>query len=285
MNIITIGAGFISSYLPYTLYHNKLSPDVVSINRFIDEYKPDVIINAAGKTGRPNIDWCEEHRTETYTANTVLPLVLAAECEKRNIRMIHFGSGCVFSGVSPHITILDEFGDYDGGFIENDIANPQSYYANTKLATDLAIGSMSNVCILRLRMPIGNSLSQRNLISKLLGYKKVLIAKNSVSFVDDIVNATAFVIEKQLSGIYHITSPYPLYHSQILDEYKHYAPTHTYEKILPHELDTIVAAPRSNCILNSNKIIDKGFVFMDQNKLLREYIRAYVKNQRKQDGR
>jgi 3,5-epimerase/4-reductase len=283
MNTIIIGNGFLASHLPYTLYHNKLSPDTTSINRFIDEYKPDVIINCAGKTGRPNIDWCETHKTETYTTNTVLPLVLAAECEKRDIRLIHFGSGCVYAGSSPHITMLDEFGDHDSGFTEDDIANPQSYYANTKLAADLALGSMSNVCILRLRMPIGSSLSQRNLISKLIGYHKVIITLNSVSFMDDIVNATAFAIEKELTGIFHITSPLPIYHSQILDEYKRYVPTHIYEKILSHELDTMVVAPRSNCILNSGKIIDKGFVFMDQDKLLRAYIRTYVKNQRTKD--
>ena len=280
MNIISIGNGFLASHLPYHLYHGKLLPDEGVIGRFIDEYKPDVIVNCAGKTGRPNIDWCESNKVETYTANALLPLVLASVCEKRGVRLLHYGSGCVFCGSSPHITMLDEYGDYDYGWRETDVPNPSSYYAQCKYATDLTIGSMQNVCILRLRMPISGSPSQRNLISKLIGYQKVLIAANSVSFVDDIVNATSFAIEKGLSGMYHITSPMPLYHSQILDEYKKYVPTHTYSKIVASELDGMVAAPRSNCILDSSKIIDAGFEFGDQDKLLRVCVRQYVKNTR-----
>lgn len=31
----------------------------------IDRVKPSLVLNAAGITGRPNVDWCEDHRQET----------------------------------------------------------------------------------------------------------------------------------------------------------------------------------------------------------------------------
>jgi dTDP-4-dehydrorhamnose reductase len=36
------------------------------IIREILTIKPDHIINAAGITGRPNIDWCEDHKQERH---------------------------------------------------------------------------------------------------------------------------------------------------------------------------------------------------------------------------
>jgi dTDP-4-dehydrorhamnose reductase len=41
----------------------------------LDEVKPDVVINAAGKTGKPNVDWCEDHKEETLRSNDTGPLV------------------------------------------------------------------------------------------------------------------------------------------------------------------------------------------------------------------
>merc|ERR1711900_53287 len=35
----------------------------------IEKYKPTHILNAAGSTGRPNVDWCEDHNKETDKAN------------------------------------------------------------------------------------------------------------------------------------------------------------------------------------------------------------------------
>lgn len=281
MKIITIGAGFLASHLPYIQHHGRISSDVGSINRFIDEYKPDVIVNAIGKTGRPNIDWCEFNKVETYTSNVVIPLMLASECEKRDIRLITYGSGCIYTGPSPYVQTYceyDSYDCYDPGWTEEDTPNPRSYYSITKYCADLAIGSMKNVCILRLRMPISGSISKRNLISKLIGYKKVLIENNSVSFCSDIVNATQFAIDKKLSGIFHITSPKPIYHSDILSKYQMYVPDHTYEKITKQELDTITTAGRSNCILNSNKIRELGFQFLDQDEQLHECVKQYIAN-------
>ena len=101
MNILTVGGGFISDHLPYPRLSTKLE-NQQDIRLMLDYKKPDVIINCIGKTGRPNIDWCESFKMETTFANTVLPIMLADECDKKSVRMIHIGSGCIFFGYSPH---------------------------------------------------------------------------------------------------------------------------------------------------------------------------------------
>ena len=83
------------------LYPEAICPkadiaDQASVSRILDAEKPDVVINAAGKTGRPNVDWCEDHKMETMRSNVTGPLVLLEECAKRNIYWVHLGSGCIY---------------------------------------------------------------------------------------------------------------------------------------------------------------------------------------------
>ena len=39
--------------------------DAPALAAELDRDRPAVVINCAGKTGRPNIDWCEDHKLET----------------------------------------------------------------------------------------------------------------------------------------------------------------------------------------------------------------------------
>jgi hypothetical protein len=34
-------------------------------------YKPTHVLNSAGVTGRPNVDWCEDNKKETIRANVI----------------------------------------------------------------------------------------------------------------------------------------------------------------------------------------------------------------------
>ena len=43
--------------------------------------KPAFLINAAGYTGKPNVDACELHKTECLFGNAVLPGIIAQACE------------------------------------------------------------------------------------------------------------------------------------------------------------------------------------------------------------
>jgi dTDP-4-dehydrorhamnose reductase len=65
---------------------------------FLQRTKPSFLINAAGYTGKPNVDKCEEARAETLIGNTLLPQAIAQACLVTGTPWGHVSSGCIFSG-------------------------------------------------------------------------------------------------------------------------------------------------------------------------------------------
>lgn len=289
MKILTIGSGFVADHLPYEKIVEKIPINRGYIKSIIDQYKPDTIVNCIGKTGRPNIDWCEDNKIETAISNTIVPLLLAEACEKSSIHMIQVGSGCVYAGPTPKIANdLERWGDlgmedsefveYETGWREFDDANPVSYYSNTKYACDLLIGSLPQVTTLRIRMPISTKNNSRNLINKLRGYKKIINIPNSVTFMDDFIRCVDWVIQQRHTGIFHVTNEEPLTAVQIMTEYQKYVPSHTFEIMSEKQLCESTLAQRSNCILNSSKLYHAGFKMTPSQEALERCMLEYVKN-------
>ena len=65
---------------------------------FLREQKPEYVINAAGYTGKPNVDACETARADTLAGNTLLPQTIAHACAATGTPWGHVSSGCIFSG-------------------------------------------------------------------------------------------------------------------------------------------------------------------------------------------
>ena len=75
--------------------------------------RPEFLINAAGYTGKPNVDACEVHRAECLMGNAVLPGLVAQACAAAGVPWGHVSSGCIYNGARP-----------DGaGFTEQDAPN------------------------------------------------------------------------------------------------------------------------------------------------------------------
>jgi dTDP-4-dehydrorhamnose reductase len=292
MKVLTLGNGFIANHLPYGKITERLRCDLHAISQMLNFYKPDVLINCIGKTGSPNIDWCEKNKAETYLGNVTLPTLLAAECEKFGIHFIHIGSGCIFFGESPNIyshqtkkslnPVIgaedEEWVKIDKGWKEIDFANPQSFYSKTKYATDLTIGSNQFTTILRIRMPISSKNDPRNFINKIRGYKQVIDEPNSVTFVDDLVKCVDWCITNKTFGIYHVTNPQPLSAADTMREYQKYHPDHKFDVITTNELDKITIAKRSNCTLSTEKLYEAGFIMTPSKEALERCMAEYVKN-------
>lgn len=280
MKIFTIGKGFVSEHLNYPSIPSRLEYNEKQIDSVLDEYKPDVLINCIGKTGRPNIDWCESNKVETSMANTALPILLANACEKKSIHLIQIGSGCIFFGESPNAVYNDSPNTlcYDLGWKETNFANPQSYYTKAKYACDLVLGTMKNVSLLRIRMPISTKNHPRNLINKLRSYNQIIDIQNSVTFMDDLVECISKFATKNITGTYHVTNPGSLSAAQIITEYKRYFPKHMFEIITGDQLDKLTLAKRSNCILNTDKLSSAGISMKSADQALVDCMKEYVKN-------
>lgn len=277
MKIKVLGNGFVANHLDYNKITDRLSVSETEIDNLINREKPDVLINCIGKTGRPNVDSCEDEKEITSAINVSLPILLAKTCQKHSIKLIHIGSGCIFFGISPYVetAAMTNAIVKDYGWKETDIANPKSFYSKTKYACDLAIGDMSHVSILRIRMPISEERSERNLIYKLSNYNKVIDIPNSITYMRDLSRFVNFVIDKDLNGIYHVTNPSPTTAAKIMLEYQKYVPSHSFNTIDESELDRITKAKRSNCILNTDKLKSTGFIMTSTDLVIKNCVKSY----------
>lgn len=270
--ILIFGPGWLGRKYAAYLDNAELSTvniaDQQAVAAELDAKKPDVVVNTAGKTGRPNIDWCEDHREETVHSNITGALVLMKACQDRGIHMVHLSSGCIFTGASPK----------DGGFTEEDQANPVSFYSWTKATADEILKRFP-VLILRLRMPIDSEPNPRNLITKLAGYPKIIDVENSVTIIEDLLYTTKVLIEKGKTGIYNAVNPGPVKHRDILAWYKEIVdPSHAYEMIPAEDLmkQGLAKAGRSNCILNTDKLKNDGVVLRPAADVIRDYLKIYA---------
>ena len=130
------------------------------VARELDDYKPTRVVNAAGITGRPNVDWCEDHRQETIRANVIGTLQLADLTQTRGIHLTVYATGCIYSYDAAHPI---------GGpaFTEEDEPNfAGSFYSKTKGMVEPLLREFDNTLVLRVRMPIEDSLGPRNFITK-----------------------------------------------------------------------------------------------------------------------
>ena len=82
----------------------------------IDAYAPTHVLNCAGLTGRPNVDWCEDHKEEVLRTNVIGTMSLMDLTNARGIHMTNFATGCIYSYDDEHKI---------GGkrFTEEDVAN------------------------------------------------------------------------------------------------------------------------------------------------------------------
>ncbi|MGC2310397.1 MAG: NAD-dependent epimerase/dehydratase family protein [Candidatus Babeliaceae bacterium] len=219
------------------------------LEKEIDGINPDFVINAAGVTGRPNIDWCEDHKAETVRANIIGTLNLIDVCAQRKIHVTNIATGCIYT--------YDEQYPRGQGVTEEDKPNFEgSFYSKTKgMVEGLIHATYTNVLTLRVRMPISDDLHPRSIVTKLTHYAKVINIPNSMTVLHDMLPLIIEMTQRKLKGIYNFTNPGTISHNEILDLYKKYIdPAFTYKNFTVEEQAQVVKAPRSNTELNVDKL-------------------------------
>ena len=68
--------------------------DREGVEKELERIKPTHVFNCAGVTGRPNVDWCEDHKQETLTSNLAGTINLANCCAAVGIHLTVFATGC-----------------------------------------------------------------------------------------------------------------------------------------------------------------------------------------------
>lgn len=277
MIIVAGSSGYIGAYI---LEHiNKYNIDHILFNREMldslaysengighkvldearDSGKRCIFINATGYTGKPNVDACQkdqDSKNKCFYANITLPNILSQQCYRRNIAYGHISSGCIYEG------------DNGGrGYSEADKPNfTDSYYSWTKAeAEQCLMQSMQQLYIWRIRIPFNERNNIRNYISKLIKYDKLINLPNSLSYIQEAVAAMIECCTERLPfGIYNLTNPGAVKASDVIEICRSRGmllrePTY----IDNIELNKLVIAPRSNCVLNCTKAIDAGLKLTD----------------------
>jgi dTDP-4-dehydrorhamnose 3,5-epimerase-like enzyme/dTDP-4-dehydrorhamnose reductase len=194
--IIFGGNGYIGSNIIYYLKKfnknyikcNLRLDNIYEIEKYINFYQPQYIINCAGLTGKPNIFWCNEHKIETIETNITFQLTLAKICNKNNIHLTVLGSGGIFDN--------DKFyTEYDNGNFN------KNFYSESRIYLENIIKNYDNVLYLRINYPISKFTSEKNLLTKLLKYNTYESIDISISYLDNLIPILFIMIENNELGI------------------------------------------------------------------------------------
>jgi len=251
--------------------------DRVALTDLLRREKPAFLINAAGYTGKPNVDACELHKPECLAGNAVLPGTIASACADADVPWGHVSSGCIYSGARPDGT----------GFTETDTpnftfrTNHCSFYSGTKALGEEVLAGAPNVYLWRLRIPFNQVDNPRNYLTKLMRYEFLLDAANSISQLDEFVAATLACWEKRVPfGTYNVTNPGQVTTREVVELIKQTGVSRKDFKFFTDEAEfmrTTVKTPRSNCVMNSAKLAATGIKLTEVHEAVERDLRRWVK--------
>ena len=221
--------------------------------------KLTTIVNCAGYTGKPNVDACENDKHNTIYGNVVVPEMLSLFCRNHGIVFGHVSSGCIYTGRRPDGKPFTEQDRPNFSFEHNNC----SFYSGTKaMAEDIIRHNCDNHYIWRLRIPFEENNNPRNYLSKMLNYKKLLDAENSISNKYDFVNACVQTLTKKIPyGTYNVTNTGFVTTKQVIEKMQKTIAKDKVFEFFDNEDDfykTAAKAPRSNCVMNNQKLLSCG---------------------------
>ena len=177
--------------------------DAGVVDTVLDSVRPDWVINCAALA---NLEDCENNPSLARTLNTDLPGQMAKACELRDISFAHISTDAVFDGTKR------------GFYTENDAPNPLGVYSQTKLDGEYKVMNENNNAMIARVNFYGWSLSGKRSLAEFFHHN--LANHKSISGFTDVIFCPMFVnhtartlakmLEKELSGIYHLVGTQPM---------------------------------------------------------------------------
>ena len=169
-----------------------------AVERLLDKAQPDWIIHCAALA---NVDACEANPALARQLNSELPKKLATYVVRGGARLVHVSTDAVFDG---------QRGDYT----EEDLPNPLSVYAQSKLDGERAIAEANPRAIIARVNLFGWSLTGKRSLAEFFFYNlsagKRVMGFTDVYFCPLLANHLAHVFLKMLAsdlnGLYHVVS-------------------------------------------------------------------------------
>ncbi len=184
----------------------------------------------------------------------------------------HVSSGCIFTGN----------GGRPDGFRETDPPNFSfrtnncSFYSGTKALGEEILADSDRCYIWRLRIPFDQFDSPRNYLTKVMRYERLLEATNSLSNLDDFVNACLDCYVKRLPlGIYNLTNSGYVTTREVVELLKPIVSPEKRFSFFASEEDFMAKAantPRSNCVLDNSKAVSLGLLLPDARDAIQQCV-------------
>lgn len=192
-------SGYNQDYPPYGAPMRFDITEKTSVEKAFSEVVPDVVVHAATLT---DVDKCEVNKELAWKINVEGTKNIVEAAKKRRIFLVYVSTDYVFSGEK-------------GNYREMDPPSPVNYYGLTKLkAEELVQNTLEECCVVRASVIYGAQPAAGKinfalwLISKLENKEppKVLVDQwNSPTLNTSMANMTLEIIERRLTGTYHLS--------------------------------------------------------------------------------
>ena len=175
----------------------KLPDEFFNLKSLIFKERPNLIINTIANT---NIDYCEQHKTETYLLHVEMNKQIFKLCEDVASKFIFISSDYVFDGKK-------------GDYMEYDKTSPVNYYGETKAIAESIILQNPINAVLRSSLIYDWDPQVRFLnfvVDKLRKNENIQAYDDFLTapiFLEDLVGSIIKAVEKNVSGIYNLAGP------------------------------------------------------------------------------
>jgi dTDP-4-dehydrorhamnose reductase len=246
-----------------------------ALTAFLQRIRPTFLINAAGYAGRPNVDACEIHKTDTLLGNAILPGVIAQACQRVGVPWGHVSSGCIYTGARPDGSGFREIDPPNFTFRQNNC----SFYSGTKALGEEILADAPQCYRWRLRIPFNEVEGPRNYLTKLMKYERLLEARNSISQLEEFVRACWECWERRVPfGTYNVTNPGSVTTHEVVALIQKSGVCKKNFQFFADEAEFMrVAAktPRSNCVLDSSKLAATGIRMTEVHEAIETALRNW----------
>lgn len=185
----------ISTYLnnkKESLYYLDIT-DKKAVDEFFKEHNPEIVILTAAMS---LVYKCEKKKELSEKINHMGTKHIVDVCRKTGAKLVYISTSHVFDGKKE-------------SYKENDPVNPLNFYGKTKVEAEKEVITLKNSIIIRFDIIYGyNEPNENNgFFSEIIKGEKLEVNKDRKIhplLVDDAANSIQILLEKGLSGTYHL---------------------------------------------------------------------------------
>jgi dTDP-4-dehydrorhamnose reductase len=169
-----------------------------AVHDVFEKIKPEAVVHAGAMT-KP--DECEKNQWQSYLTNVEGTVNMLLNAEEYKSFFVFLSTDFIFDGEK-------------GMYTEEDIANPVNFYGKTKAEAEDAIKEYEHGwAIVRTVLVYGKPLAGRsNILTIVKGklekgeeYRVVDDQLRTPTYVEDLASGIVSIIEKKVTGIYHLS--------------------------------------------------------------------------------